>query len=241
METIGREFKRVRFELQRRTVEVAHVERPTAGFVAVTFKGSDLQNFQSLGFDDHIKFIFTNASGETIKRDYTPRAFNTQNQELTIEFALHDQGDASDWARNTGPGEQAVIAGPKGSMIIPEDFDWHLLVADSSSLPAVARRLEELPLDVKTIVFIQVDHLENRRDFKRPSSTIIKWVESHEDLVDMVKEMHLPTGEGFIWAGGEHSAVLQIRTILLEKEHPKELMKVVAYWKKGAADFHEKI
>ena len=234
-------FERVRFELQQRPVEVLNVEPTSEGFVTVTFTGPLLAQFNSLSFDDHIKFIFTNRRGETIRRDYTPRSFDNAKQVLAIEFALHAQGDASEWARMAKPGDRAMIAGPKGSMIIPQDFDWHLLVADSSSLPALARRLEELPLKTEVIALIQIEHSTDRRQFDASASRTIRWVYSPEDLVDMVKEMQLPDGEGFSWVAGEHAFALQVRDILLEQGQPKELIKAAAYWKKGATDFHEKI
>jgi len=243
MEIVMREhpFERVRFELQQRQVEVLKVDHTSAGFVTVTFTGPALAQFNSLSFDDHIKFIFTNRQGETIRRDYTPRSFNNASQALAIEFALHAHGDASDWARHAKPGDHAVIAGPKGSMIIPQDFDWHLLVADSSSLPALARRLEELPLATKVIALIQVEHDSDRRQFAPSPTRTIRWVYSAQDLVDMVKEMQLPEGEGFSWIAGEHHLASQVRDVLLAQGQPKELMKAAAYWKKGATDFHEKI
>jgi NADPH-dependent ferric siderophore reductase len=235
------QFERVRFELQQRPVEVLKVDHVSEGFVTVTFTGPALAQFNSLSFDDHIKFIFTNSSGETLRRDYTPRAFDIKRQELVIEFALHEHGDASDWARNAKPGDQAIIAGPKGSRIIPQNFDWHLLVADSSSLPALARRLDELPIEAKVIALIQIEHESDRREFSLSETRIVRWVDSHQNLIDMVKEMPLPDGEGFSWVAGEHTLALQVRDVLLQHGQPKEFMKAAAYWKKGEANFHEKI
>ncbi|WP_232410915.1 siderophore-interacting protein [Methylophilus sp. 5] len=234
-------FERVRFELQQRPVDVLKVEQTSEGFVTVTFTGPLLAQFNSLSFDDHIKFIFTNSNGETIRRDYTPRSFNNAKQELSIEFALHAQGDASDWARNAKPGDQAVIAGPKGSMIIPHSFDWHLLVADSSSLPALARRMDELPLATHVIALIHVEHESDQRAFAQYAGRTVQWFDSHQRLIDTVSTLQLPAGEGFSWVAGEHTFALQVRDILLEQGQPKERMKAAAYWKQGTVDFHEKI
>jgi len=235
------QFERVRFELQQRPVEVLKVDHTSEGFVTVTFTGPLLAQFNSLSFDDHIKFIFTNSKGETVRRDYTPRSFDTASRELAIEFALHAHGDASDWARNAKPGDQAIIDGPKGSRIIPKDFDWHLLIADSSSLPAVARRLEELPTDTRVIALIQVEHDSDRRDFGHVSTRDIRWANSHQALIDMVRAIPLPDGDGFSWVAGEHSFALQVRELLIERGQATELMKAAAYWKKGTTNFHEKI
>lgn len=75
--------------------------------------------------------------------------------ELTIEFALHGDGPAANWAAKAVPGSHLVVAGPRGSFVIPKDYDWHLLVGDETALPAVARRLEELPASTRAIVVLQ--------------------------------------------------------------------------------------
>ena len=138
-------LRRVRHELQRRDVRVSRVQPLGTGLQAVTFCGPALASFVSLSFDDHIKFIFTDAAGQEQRRDHTPRHFDAARQELTLVFALHEGGAASDWALRAQVGDAAVIGGPRGSIIVPDDLPWYLLVGDATALPAIARRLEELP------------------------------------------------------------------------------------------------
>src|SRR5205085_7963134 len=138
-----RRVTRVRHEIKRRDVVVARMAPIGDGFVSITFKGDALEDFVSQSFDDHVKFMFTDSTGERVSRDYTPRHFDREARELTIEFALHGQGAASEWASRAAVGDPAVIAGPRGSMIIPLDYDWHVLAGDDAALPAIARRLEE--------------------------------------------------------------------------------------------------
>jgi NADPH-dependent ferric siderophore reductase len=94
-----RRVQRVRHELRRRELQVVQAERLSPGFVSVTFAGESLADFASDSFDDHVKLLFPAAGGETIGRDYTPRAFDRARQRLTIEFAMHGDGVADRWAR----------------------------------------------------------------------------------------------------------------------------------------------
>ena len=75
-------------------------------------------------------------------RDYTPRAFDAAGNRLTIDFALHDAGPATAWALNARPGETLLIGGPRGSTVVPDDFDFYLLAGDETALPSIGRRLE---------------------------------------------------------------------------------------------------
>jgi NADPH-dependent ferric siderophore reductase len=240
--TPTRRIQRVRHELLRRDVEVVRIEAQGPNFLSITFQGESLDSFVSDSFDDHIKFMFPDAAGEMVRRDYTPRRFNRERRELTVEFALHGEGLASDWARSAVVGQRAVIGGPRGSMIVPMDYAWHLLVGDASALPAIHRRLEELPADTQAIAVIQVDEVADRRALTSAARLDLQWVTDAQQLVAAVRALDLPPGEGFVWCAGEASVMAELRALLLqEKSHPKEAMKVAAYWKPGASDFHENL
>ena len=232
--------QRVRHELRRRELMVASVTPLGEHFVSVTFTGDALDDFISLGFDDHVKFMLEDdASGEPVRRDYTPRHYDTQSRQLTIEFALHGHGAASDWARHAAPGQSAIIGGPRGSMIVPPDFDWHLLVADATGLPAIRRRLEELPAGTRAIVVALVD-ASDRILPDTQAQLELHWLDDADALVAAVQALTLPAGEGYAWGGGEAAMMKRVRDVLAnEKALPKEAMRISAYWKQGAADFHE--
>lgn len=238
----ARRVQRVRHEIRRREVQVSRVERLGTGFVAVTFTDASLADFVSASFDDHVKFMLPDGSGDSIRRDYTPRQFDASRRELTIEFAIHGHGPASDWAREAAVGQQAVIAGPRGSMIIPTDYDWHLLVGDASALPAISRRLEELPAGARVGVIGLAHDAADRRAFESAAELDVQWVGSGPELIAAVRARPWPSGEGFTWCAGEASTMAELRRVLLdEKAHPKEAMRVAAYWKRGASAFHENL
>ena len=237
-----RRVERVRHELVRRDVEVARVESVSPQFLAVTFAGAALEGFTSLSFDDHLKFMFVGPSGEVHRRDYTPRHFDAARRELTIEFALHAGGLASDWARQAQPGMPATIGGPRGSMIIPTDFDWHLLVGDATALPAIHRRLEELPPGSRVQVIAHAPTPDDQRAMPTRADAQVRWVPAADGLVSAVRELALPAGEGFVWCAGEAAVMARMRDVLAtDKRHPREAMRVAAYWKVGAEGHHENL
>jgi NADPH-dependent ferric siderophore reductase len=236
-----RRVERVRHEIKRREVEVARVVPVGSNFVSVTFAGDALADFVSMSFDDHVKFMFADAAGEPVSRDYTPRHFNNEAGELTIEFAMHGEGKASDWAREAAVGDRAVIAGPRGSMIIPKDYDWHLLAGDATALPAIARRLGELPGTSRAVVMLMGD-AGDRRALASKAQLDVRWVETAEELVAAVQAMPVPAGEGFAWAAGEAATMARLRAVLAnDKGMPKEAMRIAAYWKQGASNHHENL
>lgn len=236
-----RRVQRVRHELKRRDLQVVRTELLSPNFVAVTFAGESLADFISDSFDDHVKLLFPAANGDVVGRDYTPRAFDRARQRLTIEFAMHGDGIAERWARQARVGERLLVGGPRGSMIIPADHDWHLLVGDASALPAIHRRLEELPDAAKAIVVARVAP-EDRRALPRRPGLELHWVSGAADLVEVTRALALPSGEGFAWAAGEATLMAQVRQVVLqEKRHPKEAARIAAYWKQGSTAHHENL
>ncbi|WP_371764918.1 siderophore-interacting protein [Massilia sp.] len=232
--------RRVRHELKLRDLAVARIERLGDGFAAITFAGDALADFTSLSFDDHVKFMFPDADGEQVRRDYTPRRFSREALELTIEFALHGDGKASDWARNAVVGQRALVGGPKGSMIVPLELDWHLLTGDATALPAIARRLEELPGGSRAIVLVHAAPAD-RRVLRSGADVDLRWFDTPEALVADLQALALPPGRGFAWGGGEASLMARVRQVLNQQGVPREATRVSAYWKQGVAEHHENL
>lgn len=245
-ESSTRRVQRVRHELKRRELHVVRVEDIGAHFKRITFAGDSLADFVSASFDDHVKFMLdvdTDTDGaDPVRRDYTPRHYDTTARELTLEFAVHGTGRAAAWAAQAAPGQRATIGGPRGSFIVPLDYDWHLLVGDETALPAIHRRLEELPASTHAIVLLDVPDTADRRDLRSAAELSVQWVSGTDELLAAVRTLALPPGEGYSWCAGEASAMASLRRLLVEEKGlDRHAMRVAAYWKRGATAHHENL
>lgn len=260
---------RVRHPLKFRKAEVVSVERLSAHMIRVVFRHDDLKDFISSGFDDHVKVFFPDPltgrintpaispDGTPVKdpnltviaRDYTPRAFDTDKGELTIDFAIHQAGPATQWAQNAKAGDVLAFGGPRGSFVIPLTYDGYVLIGDDTALPAIGRRLSELPADAAALVIIEVNGPEDELTFTMPAKTRLHWVYrngtehgSGNRLSDALRALKLPEGDIHVWVAAESVIARQIRAQLLEtgQVNPKWL-KAAAYWKSGHTAIHETI
>jgi NADPH-dependent ferric siderophore reductase len=233
-------IQRVRHEIKVREVRVARVEHLAPDFVSVTFEGDSLADFVSSSYDDHVKFV-QHIDGDKVMRDYTPRRYDCAARTLTIEFALHAEGHASDWARQVAVGQAAVIAGPRGSMIIPTDYQWQLLAGDDTALPAIRRRLEELPAGVDVHVLVS-GKAAAALEFASAATVRLQVVDTADDLVRALQALDLPAGDGFVWFAGEAAVAKQVRDIVfVAKAFPRDAARISAYWKQGALGHHENL
>lgn len=235
-----RQVQRIRHELKRRDLTVLRVANLSPHVRRVVFGGDALADFVSASYDDHVKMFFP-AGTETVARDYTPRHVDTAARELTVEFALHGDGPAANWARDAAPGQQVTIGGPRGSFVVPLDFDWYLLVGDDTALPAIARRLEELPAGCRAIVRLQVSGA-NRRPLTTAATLDLQWSDDTTALLADVRALALPTGHGYAWCAAEAAVAALARRILVdEKGHDRRAIRAASYWKRGAIAHHENL
>ncbi|QRX82667.1 siderophore-interacting protein [Glaciimonas sp. PAMC28666] len=256
--------QRVRYPVRFRLLEVRAVQRVTPHLVRVTLQGDALEGFSSLGFDDHVKLFFPDpVTGELIvptigpdgliwpegakriMRDYTPRRYDAAAATLEIDFALHTAGPATLWAEQAKPGQRLGIAGPKGSFIVTTDFDWHLLIGDDTALPAISRRLAELPPNARTNVLVEVDGAADHITFESAAKVEIVWVHRSADagafpLLDALHNMPLPTGTFHTWIGCESAQAKALRAYLVAERHANpKWIRASGYWRKGSIATHD--
>ena len=149
---------RVRHRPKLRLVQVRESQRISPRMCRITLAGPELDGFVSLAADDHVKLFFPapgqdkpvlpvlgesglvypDGAARPAMRDYTPRRYDAERQELVIEFVLHSAGPASAWASRAAPGDWIGLGGPKGSRLTPEDYETILLAGDETALPAIA-------------------------------------------------------------------------------------------------------
>ena len=125
-------------------------------------------------------------------------------------------------------------------MILPLDLDWHVLVGDATALPAIARRLEELPAGSRATVFVHAAPAD-RRTFAGQANADVRWFDTPDALVEALEGLALPAGRGFAWGGGEASLMARVRRVLDEQGVPRDATRVSAYWKQGVAEHHENL
>ncbi|RYZ87392.1 MAG: siderophore-interacting protein [Moraxellaceae bacterium] len=256
---------RLRHPLKIRQATVSQIESLSPNLLRIVFKGADFADFVSASFDDHVKVFFPDPqtgelilpqAGEStptdkkpIMRDYTPRYFDPQQQTLSIDFVLHQAGPACEWARQAKVGDQLAIGGPRGSMVIPMDFDGYLLMGDETALPAIGRRLEELPRDAQVLVIAEVDCMQDQLEWDAPADTEIMWLQrmgqaagEADLLLQALKHAPLPEGDFYTWIAAETNVARQLRqTLIADYGINKKYIKAAGYWQRGQSDSHQVI
>ncbi|HDS1681037.1 TPA: siderophore-interacting protein [Pseudomonas putida] len=244
---------RVNHEIRQRRLQVLRVTDLTPRMRRITLGGDELQGFTSLGSDDHIKLLFAenaeqqqaidarnlgrDGGARPTMREYTPRRIDLVANELDIDFVLHGDGPASTWAAQAAPGQVLNIAGPRASMVVPDMFDSYLLVGDETAIPAIGRRLEELPAGRQVLAVIQIEDEHERQPLPSAAQVEVIWIKRDEDMLALLKGLNLPEGRLYSWVALEKSLTRQAKALLLEKGVAEDALKAAAYWRAdGTAD-----
>ncbi len=240
-------LRRVPLEPRRRRLAVRSVEDldVAPNYRRIVFEGADLAGFESLGADDHVRMFFPPV-GEALSpdadaaslasREFTPAAFDADS--VTFEFLLHGTRPASEWAAAAEPGDEVLIGGPRGSMVIDGEPDWWLLAGDLTALPAITRFLAAIPAGeplrrVEVILLVEPGphalHLAVAGDLRM---RIVHDLDAFLAAIDEAPIDLLP-GAGFAFVAAEQAVVAPVRASLARRGVDLDTAVVKGYWRRG--------
>ncbi|MCX4678852.1 siderophore-interacting protein [Streptomyces sp. NBC_01433] len=261
----GRHAEKVGYPIGIRETEVVRTAMVGSGLLRVTLGGAGTEGFEAHAPDEHVKLIFPDPDGSLrlpepngamlrwprpalISREYTVRRYDPVAGEIDIDIAPHDGGLASDWALAARPGSVMHIAGPPGGLIVPYAYDRYLLAGDITALPAIARRLEELPRSAKGWAFVEVADAAQEIALSAPEGVEVRWLHrgglpagTGDALARAVMSVTVPECERvYVWAAGEAGQIKPLRRWVRDELClGKTDSDISGYWKRGVADFDE--
>ncbi|MET7640092.1 siderophore-interacting protein [Streptomyces sp. NPDC005438] len=219
--------------------------------------GHQVEPFRTENADDHVKLVILDPADPDIAppaqddghldwtpeslgraRDYTPRRYDPEARRLELDFVRHDGGLAAEWAQRVRPGERIHVAGPRGTTVLPPGIDWYFLVGDETALPAIARRIEELPAGTPVTAVVSVPTASEEQRFDHQTDLHLTWV--HRDtagpdaLMDAVTSAPWHQGQVYAWAAGEAGMLRPLRRwFKQERQVAAGYTDIAGYWRAG--------
>jgi NADPH-dependent ferric siderophore reductase len=240
----------------------------TPHMVRITLEGDSLAGFRSDAADDGARLYFppdpTDGTSwipsvdstqlvfpggqKPPNHEYTPRRYDPEAGELDIDFVIHGDGAASNWAANARPGHYLGLSGPRRSRVIDGGVDWYLLAGDDTGLPSIARRLEELPAGTPALAVLEVANAEEQQPIESRADLQLAWVHREgatgdvsDLLADAISKLTFPEGNVFAWAAGEASSIKAVRRHLVDRGIPLPQMRMTGYWKRSIPNWDHHI
>ncbi|GHD82272.1 NADPH-dependent ferric siderophore reductase [Salinibacterium amurskyense] len=258
------ERESVKHPLAARRLSVSAVNYPAPSIARITLSGDELEGFISSGPTDHVKAFFPDPAtgvltaptmtedglkrvgeGKVFSRDYTPLGFRSHDghHELDIDFVVHgDEGPASAWAGKAKVGDEIVIAGPRGSKLLPQGATHVILIADETALPAASRWIEMLPTSVRITALFDVadESVESYFSEELNARMDAQWFYRRDGLGQLEAALRAlgEIGEStFVFLAGEATTLVPLRRYLRrELGLPKQQVTADGYWRRGVTD-----
>jgi len=226
--------------------------------LSVLVTGDDLDGFANVAPTSHLK-VFLPAAGQDAPnlpefapdgvaragdgppptvRTYTPRYYDPATRTLEIQFLLHGEGPASEWAQQAKPGDKLAVAGPGGRFSLEPVADHWWIAGDESAIPAIGTLLDALPETVTTDVHIEVTDSDDVIKLVDPAKTLITWHHRYDsafgrELADAAKTAVIPDGAR-VWVACEAAAMRDIRRYFIrERGIPAAQLVTRGYWRAG--------
>jgi NADPH-dependent ferric siderophore reductase len=120
-------------------------------------------------------------------------------------------------------------------MIVPDMFDSYLLIGDETALPAIARRLEELPANRRAQVVVEIEDAAERQALTSQAQVEVIWVlRGEQSLLDVTRQLTLPEGNLYAWVATESALSRKVRRVLLDELKLDEAaVKAAGYWRQA--------
>jgi NADPH-dependent ferric siderophore reductase len=243
-------------------VEVVSVSSVSPRLVSVLVTGDELDAYLDAAPTSHIK-VFLPAEGQhapslpratpdgtvvegdgprPVVRTYTPRRYDPASKTLEIQFLLHGEGPASEWAKRAKPGDKLGVAGPGGRFSLEPAAEHWWLAADESALPAVGTLLEALPEAAAVEVHLEVDGADDEIELNGPAKTTVTWHHRQpgvysQTLAAAARDTEIPDGAR-IWVACESAAMRDIRRYLTrDRGIAVDRLVTRGYWRAGEQNY----
>lgn len=240
---MAREFSYFRARVRATRQLSPHLLRIVVG-------GDDIARWRSSGVPDEAMLVVLPEEGtEQItmpvevrdgdpyarSRWYTVRDVDPVRNEVTFDVVLHDVGLATAWARTVAVGDAVGISSTHHWYSPPDEARWQVLAGDLVAVPAFARIIEQAPAHVRTHAYVEVPGVG---DEQPELGDAVTWVHNTQlgldgsRLAEIVRDIELPRGPGYVYVAGEAAATRAVRKYLRhEIGMAKGTYVAVGYWR----------
>jgi NADPH-dependent ferric siderophore reductase len=229
------ETRKLHFEVATTSQLSPHMQR-------IELTAAELDGFSYLPGQDVMLLVAADGR-RPVRRRYTIRQLDYEQQRLTIDVVLHGDGPGEQWVRTARPGDRIEGIGPRGKVFPSPEAEWHLFMGDEAALPAMLVMTESLPSAADATLVIEVPEAADEQDFTAAARTRVSWLHrlgrpagDESMLAAEAADVELPPGRGHAYLLGEASVVLALRERLAARGLPPDQMSPKAYWGRGRAN-----
>jgi NADPH-dependent ferric siderophore reductase len=240
-----------------RLVTVSRIETLSPLMRRVVFSGESLAGFGPAKPGAHIKLMFgefskSDAANISLSvgdfrskmRTYTPRYFDEQRLELSVDFLLHGSGLASEWVSQAQIGDSLHIGGPGGGADVDPSLKAAVIMVDETAMPMAGMILDALPTMCRVSLVCEVVDSAEQRQLSHRMPNEIRWLIRNESqskpgelLLLAAQEIQLEQ-DAHWWVACESAAMREIKGHLVSVRcMERARLTSRGYWQLGQTNY----
>lgn len=163
---------------------------------------------------------------------------SVEGREIEIDFCLHDQGLAANWARNVKVGEKAGMLGPKTKQ--KESFDMNqdefLFISDLTGIGTLRSLLKMIPETAKGEFFVFLESKNDVFSFDSHPNFKVHWIigdKFSKGILSALKKVNFENYSSMsVYAIGPSKGIKKVKDHIKDFKHiNSENLYFKGYWK----------
>ena len=192
-----------------------------------------------------VMVLVEGARGERLRRRYSVRDVDADNDTLTLWISTTHDGPAARFLTALAADDVLDVVGPRGKIPLDPVADWHLFVGDVSALGAFYRMAEAIETPGRAIFIVEIDDGADAltAPFDDALGVTAIFVDrhgrAHDDptgLLSGLVAFTLPPDEGHAYLFGEFHVSRAVRLALQDRGLRTDQMSLKAFYRLGRAN-----
>lgn len=232
-----------RLKTEVRSCSVVETRPLSTNLHAVTLRGSASILTGVPGNDVMIRV--EKEPGSFVRRRYSVRAVNPEQDEFTLWISTSHEGAGSAWVKRARPGDAVDVVGPRGKIHLDPMADWHLFVGDISGLAAFYRLAESIEPPGRAIFVVEIDDPSDAVTATFDEGLGVTGIfidrcgrakNDPAGLLSGLAAFALPPDDGHAYLFGEFSVVKVVQSALIDRGLSLAQMHRKPFWRAGLAN-----
>ncbi|HUY17081.1 MAG TPA: siderophore-interacting protein [Acidimicrobiales bacterium] len=195
------------------------------------------------GNDVMIRLV--DAKGRYVRRRYSVRALDAQNDEFTLWLTVDHDGPGTTWVKGATKGELVDVIGPRGKVLLDPLADWHLFLGDASGLAAFYRMAQSIEVPGKAIFIVEIDAADDALSAPFAEGLGVTGIfvdrrgrstSDAEGLMRGLAAFELPPDLGHAYLFGEFHIMRVLESALLDRGLAPDQISHKAFWRSGRSN-----
>jgi NADPH-dependent ferric siderophore reductase len=185
---------------------------------------------------------FTNDAGRLVRRRYSVHGVDADLDQFSLWITTAHDGVGSAWAKESSPGDEMDVIGPRGKVVLDPMADWHLFVGDITVLGSAYRMAQSIESPGRAVFIVEIDSADDALTAPFDDGIGITGIfvdrmgrtkDDPSGLLSGLAAFAFPPDKGHAYVFGEFHVMKAVQTTLRDRGLDESEISVKPFWRVG--------